>query len=333
MRRHGRLAVAVALGLALAGCSSDAGRRESLSAAAEPFAELPVPRTEVAGVTWRGRLAVVGGLTADGGASDVVHFWGPGDNRWVAGPPLPRPLHHSALVVLDDRLWAIGGYTNAPGRTWEPQRLAVSLGDGDKAWRQEVPLPTPLGGHAAAVVGDLIVVMGGESGGLPLATTSVYDPAVRTWRRGPDLGRPREHLAAASAGGRVYAIAGRTATEGNFTVVESLAPGTGTATTWRTEPDLIRPRGGIGADAVGATVCVVGGEEPAGTIGPVECLTGGQWQAVADLARPRHGLAVMALDGRLHVVGGGEQPGLFVSGVHEVVAVASALRAESARGF
>ena len=115
----------------------------------------------------------------------------------------------------------------------------------------------------------------------------------------------------------MFAIAGRTATEGNFPVVESLDPVHDRA--WRAEPDLGEARGGIGADAVGGRVCVVGGEEPAGVINTVECLEGGAWRAVSRLRRPRHGLAVMALAGRLHVVAGGERPGLFVSGAHEVL--------------
>lgn len=329
-----RPAVVVALVLAgslvVAGCADDDGGAPAATsststtppAARAAPAELPVPRTEVSGVTWLGRLVVAGGLTPDGGASSLVHLWSPGDNRWLPGPPLPRPLHHTALAVLGDRLYLVGGYTNAPGQDWVPQTAVASLGDGEAAWREEPPLPSPRGALAAAVAGGVLVAMGGEAGGSPLGSTSVYDPASRAWRAGPDLSRPREHLAAASAGDRVYAIAGRTGAEGNFTVVESLSP-TGDRA-WRREPDLARSRGGIGADAVNGILCVAGGEEAAGTIAPVECLVDGAWRSVADLARPRHGLAVMALDGSLHVVGGGDQPGLTVSGAHEVVVVPSA---------
>jgi hypothetical protein len=324
-----RSAVLLAVTLALAGCSEDdeaqaptAPSRETGTTATSAvdlgsLAELPVPRTEVSGVAWRGRLAVGGGLTPDGGASDQFHLWSPSGNRWVAGPRLPKPLHHSAMAVVAERLFVVGGYTNGPGEAWVPQALVASLGDGEAAWRDEPAMPSPRGAHAAAVAHGVLVVTGGESGGTPLATTSIYDPGARTWRPGPALARPREHLAAASAGGRVYAIAGRTGTEGNFTVVESLDPAADRA--WRSEPELARSRGGIGADAVDGTVCVAGGEEAAGTIAPVECLRDGRWAAVADLARPRHGLAVMALDGSLHVVGGGDQPGLTVSGVHEAI--------------
>ena len=280
--------------------------------------ELPVPRTEVAGATWRGQLVVAGGLTADGGASGLVHVYDAAADAWRPGPRLPVPLHHAGMAVLAERLYVVGGYTNEPGRPWRAQSAVVSLGAGEERWREEPPLALgPRGALGLAAAGGNLVAAGGEAGGRGLDTTELYDPARRAWRTGPALARAREHLAAATAGDRVFAIAGRTANEGNFAVVESLDPVHDRA--WRAEPDLGEARGGIGADAVGGRVCVVGGEEPAGVINTVECLEGGACRAVSRLRRPRHGLAVMALAGRLHVVAGGERPGLLVSGAHEVL--------------
>ncbi|MGH9178119.1 MAG: protein kinase, partial [Acidimicrobiales bacterium] len=152
-----------------------------------------------------------------------------------------------------------------------------------------------------------------------VGTAEVYDTGTGRWRAGPALELPREHLAVATRGERVYAIAGRAAGRGNFTAVESFAPGQDQR--WRTEPDLEESRGGIAAATVDGRLCVAGGEEAEGTIASVECLDGDDWARAARLEKPRHGLAVMALDGRLHVVAGGEQPGLFVSGVHEALEV------------
>lgn len=281
---------------------------------------LPVPRTEVAGAAWAGDLVVAGGLTLDGGASALVHVYDAGGGGWEEGPPLPVPLHHAGMAVLGDRVFVAGGYTNGPGEAWVPQAAVRSLGRGEVGWRDEAPLPGgPRGALGLAATGNLVVAAGGESGGRALARTEIYDPEARTWRPGPDLARPREHLAVAAVGDRVYAIAGRAPGEGNFTTVESVDPGG--AGGWRAEPDLADARGGIGAAAVDGRLCVAGGEEEAGTIASVECLDGGRWTRATRMARPRHGLAVMARDGRLHLVAGGERPGLFVSGVHEALDV------------
>ena len=315
------LLLAAVLVAGCAGGDGDATPASPPSAArVAPPAELPVPRTEVAGAAWRGLLAVAGGLTADGAASDLVHLYDAGADVWREGPRLPRPLHHAGMAVLADRLYVVGGYTNLPGGVWQPQAAVTSLGPGEARWREEPPLPGGArGALGVAAAGGLLVAAGGEAGGRPLARTEVFDPVARAWRSGPDLARAREHLAVAAAGGRVFAVAGRTAVEGNLAVVESLDPRAGGE--WRREPEVGHPRGGIGADQVGGRICVAGGEEATGTIGSVECLDGGGWRVVARLQRPRHGLAVMARDGRLHVVAGGERPGLFVSGVHEVLVV------------
>lgn len=317
------LLVAAALVLAgLGGCTDETGSdRAPASAAAgagDPGApaELPVPRTEVAGAAWQGGLVVAGGLTADGAASALVHTYDADEERWEEAPALPVPLHHAAMAVAAGRLYVAGGYTNGPGQEWKAQAGVRSLGPGEDGWRDEPPLPAgPRGALGLAAAGTVLVAAGGEVGGAAVGTTEVFDTRARTWRAGPALALGREHLAVAAAGARVFAVAGRAQGRGNFTAVESFDPATDRA--WRAEPDLADPRGGIGAAAVDGRMCVAGGEEEAGTIASVECLDGGRWTRAARLGRPRHGLAVMALDGRLHVVAGGEQPGLSVSGAHE----------------
>ena len=327
------LALGVTCVSALVGCNSDAGDTggsAGLAAPASPaatstsrsagFADLPVPRTEVAGATWLGDLVVAGGLTPDGGASALVHVYDAAGDRWDEAPPLPVPLHHTGMAVLRDRVFVVGGYTNGPGGPWVPQAAVRSLGRGDTRWRDEAPLPGgPRGALGLAATPGYLVATGGESGGRALARTAIYDPETRVWAQGPDLSRPREHLAVAAVDERVYAIAGRAAGEGNFTVVESFAPAEDKG--WRKEPSLQDSRGGIGAASVDGRLCVAGGEEEAGTIASVECLDGGRWVRAAHLAHPRHGLAVMALGGRLHVVAGGDKPGLFVTGTHEALDV------------
>lgn len=311
----------------LAGCADDGPGAPAPPASpaagsgpAAMLAELPVPRTEVAGATWQGAPVVAGGLTADGAASDLVHTFDLRAGRWLPAPALPVPLHHAGMATLGDRVYVAGGYTNGPGQPWVPLADVRSLGPGERNWRDEAPLPGGArGALGLAATAGALVAAGGEAGGQALARTEVFDAARRAWRPGPDLARAREHLALAARGGRVYAIAGRTPAGGNLAVVESIDPA-GPAG-WRKEPGLGDSRGGIGAATVEGRLCVAGGEEAAGTIASVECLDGDRWTRAVPLAHPRHGLAVMAVAGRLHAVAGGEQPGLFVSGLHEAVDV------------
>src|SRR5947207_14338408 len=49
----------------------------STTTAQSPPAPIPQARTEVAGAYWNGRIAVVGGFTADGAASNRVDLYNP----------------------------------------------------------------------------------------------------------------------------------------------------------------------------------------------------------------------------------------------------------------
>lgn len=280
----------------------------------------------MAGATFSRRLAVLGGLTADGKPSAQVDHYSFTTDSWSSLPPLPVALHHAGAGELGDRLYVVGGYSEAlAGST--PTAEVWSLGLEEKNWRREPPLSVPRGALAVASLPNALVAVGGVAGP-DLVRTEIFEAGATGWKRGPDLTTPREHLAASYFNGRVYAIGGRAGSlESNRDTVESWAPG---ETAWRQEPKLNHSRGGIGAATVrqgpvesgypGGVLCVAGGEAPGDrTIAEVECLTSNnEWKVVANLEVPRHGLAVVAPGDQLHVIGGGPKPGLHVSDVHEM---------------
>jgi hypothetical protein len=317
--------VAVIVAVLVAGCASEDGRTAprvtaapTSATASAPVAELPEPRTEVGGTAWRGLVAVAGGLTADGSVSSRFDLYNPQANQWTPGPSLPLPLHHLGMATLDDRLYVAGGYTVTAGGQSPASARVMSLGPSDTSWREEPPLSRPRGALGLAAVRDRLVAVGGVTGQVSASTES-WSPGEASWRSGPDLAQAREHLAVASANGRVYAIAGRLG--GLDTNLRSVESWDGAEPRWRSEPALAHARGGTSAATVTGVPCVAGGEEPRGTIGSVECLSGTRWDRVTSLSVARHGLAVAGLGSRLHVIAGGTQPGLHVSGTHEVLTI------------
>jgi len=284
------------------------------------LAEMPEPRTEVAGAAWDGRIVVVGGLTADGAASDRADLYDPATNAWTPLPDLPRGVHHAAVVEFAGRAWVVGGYTAFEGDLFVPLRTVFSLGDGDDAWRAEPQLVQIRGALAAAVIDGAIVAAGGTDGSAVLTSTEVLRDGSDAWEPGRPLGEAREHFALTAHRGTLYAIAGREGgADQNKTSVETAA---GAGESWTPGAPIAHARSGIGAASVSGRVCVAGGETPDSTVAPVECTLGNRgWEVVAQLATPRHGLVVVALGSRLHVIGGGPEPGLTVSGDHEVFEV------------
>jgi N-acetylneuraminic acid mutarotase len=276
---------------------------------------LAAQRTEVAAAPLRGEVVIVGGFRADGSNSGRVDAYSPSSDRWRRLPDLPVTVDHAAAASYRGRLYVVGGY----GADRRPLRAAFVF-DGTR-WRR---LPDPPEARAAAAAaatapGKLYVVGGRAAAGLAV-TTLVLDLRTSRWSRLAGT-TPREHLAAAALGGRVYAVAGRRAGyDTNVRTIEVLDPPT---RRWGGLPSIPSSRGGTGAAAIAGRIVSVGGEEPGGTIADVWAydVRARRWSRLPDLPTPRHGLGVVALGGRVWAVAGGPRPGLTVSGAVESLAI------------
>ena len=256
-------------------------------------------------------ILVAGGYLADGSTSARVDLYNPATARWRHGPDLPQPLNHASATTLRATCVLVGGY-GAEG----PTQTALVFQDG--VWRKLPQLPFARAAAAAVSVQGRLYVVGGVGPNGLARSMLVYDPDARRWATllGPT---PRQHLAAATASGRVYAIAGRTAGyDTNLAIVESWAPG---ERRWRREPDLPESRSGTGATAAGGRIVSVGGEAPDGTRAAVYALdvSTRRWLRLPDLPTPRHGLGVVAFRDEVYVIGGGPEPGITVTGANEVL--------------
>ena len=274
---------------------------------------LPAPRTEVGAARLRGEIVVVGGLTADGAASARADAYTPATRRWRRLPDLPAAVHHPLVAADGRRVFVAGGYGGRLG-AGERQRT-VFVFDGTR-WRSLPRLPEPRAAGGAAVVDGRLYIVGGVGAAGLARRAFALDLRTNRWSVVP-APSPREHLAVTAAGGRIYALGGRTAGyDTNLATFESWAPG---AKRWRRLPDLPGARGGTGAAVAAGSLVSVGGEEPAGTIAAVYAwnLVHGGWRRLADLPTPRHGLGVVAVGTRVYAVAGGPSPGLTVSGANE----------------
>jgi Kelch motif len=281
-------------------------------------APVPIPRTEVSAAAVAGRAIVVGGFVAGGANSGRADAYDPRTNRWRRLMDLPSPVDHAAAGAWRGRMLVAGGY--GPDRA--PTKNVWMLAQG--RWQPLPPMPQARAAAAGAVVGNTLYVVGGVVD-LPLGRelarrAFALDLRSGRWRTiaGPT---PREHLAAAAAGGRLYALAGRLAgidtNRGDFEVYDAAG------NRWRKLPPIPDPRGGTGAAALNGRIVSIGGEAPGGTLARVYAyeLASRRWSQLPDLPTPRHGLGVVALNGRVYALAGGPQPGLFVSGANESLRV------------
>jgi non-specific serine/threonine protein kinase len=270
-------------------------------------APLPTARQNMDGTVLDGTIWVVGGLTPGGSnASRRVEGYDPVINGWKAGPDLPVKLHHEMAVNYKDELVVIGG--------WIPQGSDPSALVSDRVfalrngqWEALPPLKRPRAAGAAAVVGDKIVVFGGQNEGRLLKTTEVFDG--KQWKEVADIPTPREHLAAAADRNYAYAVGGRDlGPDKNYAALERYDP---ESDTWQRLPDMPTARGGLGAAITGGHLIAVGGESPTRALGAVQSfnIATQDWSDAPSMRTPRHGLDVEAIGDALYALGGATRPG------------------------
>jgi non-specific serine/threonine protein kinase len=235
-----------------------------------------------------------------------VEGYDPVINSWKTGPALPLRLHHAMVVTYKGEVVVIGGWIpQGSDQSALTSERVFALRDGK--WESLPPLRRPRAAGAAAVVGDRIVVFGGQDEGRLLRTTEVFDG--RRWAEEADLPTPREHLAAASDGEYAYAVGGRVlAPDRNLATLERYDP---EADSWQPLPDMPTARGGLGAVFAGGQLFAVGGESPTGAIGAVESfdLADKTWSRGPAMRTPRHGLVVAATGGAFYTLGGATRAG------------------------
>jgi N-acetylneuraminic acid mutarotase len=275
---------------------------------AAQLARQQVATAEVNGIVW-----VVGGLETVDVATQSVNGLDPTTGKWEKAPDLPVALHHAMAVNYRDELVVIGGWVA------EGNNPAADVSDAvyvlrDDAWATLGSLNHARAAGAAAVVGDTLVVVGGQADNELIPQTEVYDETEDQWREATPMPTPREHLAAAAIGEHIYVVGGRTPAgpETNFATLEryDLA-----ADRWETMEPMPAPRGSIAAAGIDGRLVVVGGETSSGALNTVEMydVASNTWTAAPDLPLARHGTGVAAVGSLVCVIGGAQSTGHFDS--------------------
>ncbi len=138
-----------------------------------------------------------GGLVLDG---RVLHYFGGSDSNrvdsnshwtlaldggtaWKSAAALPAARNHLGAVLLNGKIYALGGQTGQDGGA--VYRANVYVYDpATDTWSSAGDLPTPRSHHelSTLVLDGKIVVLGGQTtGGRALADASIYDPATNRW--------------------------------------------------------------------------------------------------------------------------------------------------------
>jgi N-acetylneuraminic acid mutarotase len=136
----------------------------------------------------------------------------PETKTWTDLPPLPSPRSTHDAVVLDDKIYVIGGWSmnggGAENAEFQADALTFDLSRDGARWETLATPPFRRRALAAAATGGKVYVLGGLSeDGKVVKSVDIYDSAQRTWSRGPELPGSQFQGFAPSAfgvGGRLY---------------------------------------------------------------------------------------------------------------------------------
>jgi N-acetylneuraminic acid mutarotase len=284
-----------------------------------PGVPLPERIQEHHAAVYRGRIYVAGGIDSTAVTTAVVYRFDPKSNAWTRLADLPGPRHHMPLVVVDDTLYAFGGFSD---RRFTPESTVWAYDEKGDTWSPRAPIPAPRGASAAGVVDGKVVIVGGYGLGRALLdTTLIFDPRANSWRNGAPIPTKRDHLEAQVVGGIIYAIGGRPINLNNYDVVEAYDLA---ANSWTTRAPMPSKRGGLASALLDGKIHTFGGEgnraSPDGVFDNHEVydVARNLWTVEAPMPTARHGLAAVTFGGAIYVIGGGPKQGLAQTAVVEV---------------
>lgn len=169
-------------------------------------------------VVFKDKIYVAGG--AQDGHWDGYVAWldeyDPAKNTWRKLADAPRARDHVSVGIVDNKLYVAGGRRTSGkiGKYLNFTEAAVDVYDFSKDSWQTLPatlnIPTQRAGNSVVVMGQKLIVLGGESMSHEKAHAEVeaFDTKKMKWEKLPDLLQGRHGTGAALINGKIYMAAG-----------------------------------------------------------------------------------------------------------------------------
>jgi N-acetylneuraminic acid mutarotase len=324
------------------------GTEHDQAGGARPMANLATARTNHASVSVGGALYVIGGIqsgTSELGSVERATFHADGalaTFTTLVGAGLTTPRARHSAVVIGSSVYVIGG-AHAGSTRGDVERATLDASGALSAFTPVagVTLTTPRAGHATALVGNFIYVIGGsDSAGHALASveraTLGGDGTLSTFVPLPDvtLATARQLAASVVIGDSLYVLGGFDTTGAGLGSVERASiAGDGTLGSFAalTGINLAAARGAFAGALFGGALYVAGGQSSAGaglldTVERAPINADGTLQSFATVASTtlvtaRSGHSAAVVGNSLYVLGGSD--GTTSLGGSEVATIAA----------
>ncbi len=182
-------------------------------------------RGALSAATVGGKIYVMGGGNSYVGEFNDNFVYDPATDTWTIGPALPTKRSHHAAVVMDNKIFLVGGQHRENG-TSQPTILNASMDIYDPAtgsWSTSAPMNVPRTWISAAGLHGRIYAIGGiQDPNAPIVenepTVEEYDPRDDYWRTATDMPAGRSECAAVVVNGELF-VSGGGSSEGSANTV------------------------------------------------------------------------------------------------------------------
>lgn len=176
---------------------------------------------------------------------------------WEIGPNMSNARNELAAVLLDNKIYVIGGEDIAAGGNQKDTLEVYDIVNGKWLENKTAQMPASLDHTAAATYDGKIYVVGGfHERKTPTDKLYIYDPKKNEWDEGTPLPSARGALTADFINGTLYAIGGLNSSHIPTNTNEAYDPKTNT---WTTKSPMPTARHHISSAVIDGKLFVVGG--------------------------------------------------------------------------
>lgn len=259
-------------------------RSESGSGPWHLDAEMRPIRRDFGAAALNGRLHIVGGLTDKGKAIADHDIYDPAAREWTKGPSLPVPKGGVGLAVLDDVLFAVGGYQGWFLPTWardfighitpdvllaasRTTRTVHAFDAREDRWVVAYSMATSRSHMGISVLHDRLHVVGGlqrkpMGAPMPVSAHEAFLPDAGRWEMLMPLRTPVAYPGMVAIGGQLHLLGGMAMT-GLQDEHHHYAP---LSDSWKLGTPLPEPRRDMGVTEFYGELYTLGGITPTGPI-------------------------------------------------------------------
>jgi N-acetylneuraminic acid mutarotase len=261
-----------------------------------------------------GKIYAFGGEDQNGTTLATVEAFDPVINSWIPRASMPTSRSGVAVGVINGIAYVVGGRSGS-GSNVTFDGTVEAYDPATDSWTIKAAMPTPLDRGAAAVVGGILYVIGGQTGYCGCSITNVveaYDPVSNTWTIKTSMPTPRTGPGATTVGSIIYALGGQNTVQ-NVRTVEAYDPSTDT---WTTKPQMPTGRGHLGVGSINGVIYAVAGSADSNPYSPlVEAFdpVAETWSSIGSITTGRLGPGLAVINATLYAVGGANGSGVLSS--------------------